>query len=284
MNNIGGYVKMGKVNQSFETTGTEEEFLSTYTKVKDTYEKPSVTTDMVAFRFKKISKLNSKGNTEDRTLAQVLMVRRANHPYQHKLAFPGGFLDMGETLEQCAKRELLEETGVDLPYHSIEQLGIYSEVNRDPRMRILTVPYLMYLPKGQPVTAGDDAQSYEWVTIQHQSDGTFKYTQIDDEGNRIQEYQSSDFSFDHLTILNDACQRIQGRLSYHPTILNIFNGRGFTIREAKDIYGCFDARYLTMTQSNFKRHHVKYFSETEYQVERLKRPANVYEYHNAKFK
>lgn len=274
---------MGKVNQSFETTGTEEEFLSTYTKVKETYEKPSVTTDIIGLRFNKYYRVNAKGNTEDGTVAQVLMVRRGQHPYQGKLAFPGGFLAMDEALEECAKRELLEETGVNLPYTSIEQLGTYSAVDRDPRMRILTVPYLMYLPSNQEFKAGDDAREVECINIGVDEDNRFYFYQADESGQEVYRYTESDFAFDHYGILTDACLRIRGRLTYKPTILNIFEGRGFTIREAKDIYGCFDARYLEMTQSNFKRQYAKYFSETEFQVERLKRPANVYEYHNDKF-
>lgn len=266
------------INNNFETTGSEEEFLTTYNKVKETYEKPSLTTDIIGFRFTKTHTKNQKGNTEDRTLAQVLFVRRKQHPYQHKLAFPGGFMEIDETLEECAKRELLEETGVNLPYTSIEQLGTYSQVDRDPRMRIITVPYLMYLPGNQEFVAGDDAKEVELITIGVDEDNHFIFYRGDEEGNPVLVYTKDDFAFDHYQILTDACLRIRGRLSYKPTILNIFNERGFTVREASDIYKCFDVHYKAMTQSNFKRAIQSFISDTGQKVERLKRPANIYRY------
>ena len=269
---------MSTTEGNFEVTGSEEDFLVRYEDEKQNYDKPSVTTDIIGLRFNKYYRLNAKGNTEDSTVAQVLMVRRGQHPYQGKLAFPGGFLAMDETLEECAKRELLEETGVNLPYTSIEQLGTYSAVDRDPRMRILTVPYLMYLPSNQEFKAGDDAREVECINIGVDEDNRFYFYQAYETGQEIYRYTESDFAFDHYDILTDACLRIRGRLTYKPTILNIFEGRGFTVREASAIYGCFDVRYQTMTQSNYKRLMGKFFTETEEQVERLKRPANIYQY------
>lgn len=271
---------MSTTEGNFEVTGSEEDFLVRYEEEKQSYDKPSVTTDIIGLRFNKYYQVNAKGNTEDGTVAQVLMIRRGQHPYQGKLAFPGGFLAMDETLEECAKRELLEETGVNLPYTSIEQLGTYSAVNRDPRMRILTVPYLMYLPSNQEFKAGDDAREVELVNIGVDEGNRFYFYQADEEGQEVYRYEQDDFAFDHYGILTDACLRIRGRLTYKPTILNIFEGRGFTVREASAIYGCFDVRYQTMTQSNFKRTIQVFISDTGQKVERLKRPANIFTYGN----
>lgn len=262
----------------YETQASEEEYLAWYlTQDHPTYEKASITTDMVAFKVKKYDIINKQGNTEDRTVVQLLMVRRGQHPYRHKLAFPGGFMDMGESLEECAKRELKEETGVDLPNYAIEQLGTYSAVDRDPRSRVVTVPYLMYLPSNQTFKAGDDAVSFELVTVGINEDGYYFY-KMGDDGSIITVYTRDDFAFDHYKILEDACLRIKGRLSYWPSILHIFDGRGFTIREASEVFACFDVKYQKMNQSNFKRDFVKFFDETDRMVERLKRPANVFEY------
>ena len=71
---------------------------------------------------------------------KVLLIQRGNEPFKGKWAFPGGFMNMDETTEQCAIRELEEETGLRLS--EIQQIGAYSKVDRDPRGRTITVAYL----------------------------------------------------------------------------------------------------------------------------------------------
>ncbi len=69
---------------------------------------------------------------------RVLLIQRGNPPFKGAWAFPGGFMDMDETTEQCAIRELEEETG--LRVLDMHQIGAYSKVDRDPRGTI-TVAY-----------------------------------------------------------------------------------------------------------------------------------------------
>ena len=71
---------------------------------------------------------------------KVLLIQRGNPPFKGAWAFPGGFMNMDETTEQCAIRELEEETGLRLS--DIHQIGTYSKVDRDPRGRTVTVAYL----------------------------------------------------------------------------------------------------------------------------------------------
>lgn len=92
--------------------------------------------------------------------AKVLLIQRADEPYIGCWAFPGGFLNMDETTEQCAIRELEEETG--LKVNDVHQIGAYSKVDRDPRGRTITVAYLAIIDSPISVLGQDDAAKAEW--------------------------------------------------------------------------------------------------------------------------
>ena len=91
---------------------------------------------------------------------KVLLIQRGDEPFKGAWAFPGGFMNMDETTEQCAIRELEEETG--LRVSAIHQIGAYSKVDRDPRGRTVTVAYLAIIDKPIAVTGQDDAANAEW--------------------------------------------------------------------------------------------------------------------------
>jgi 8-oxo-dGTP diphosphatase len=78
-------------------------------------------------------------------------------------AFPGGFLNMDETLEQCARRELKEETGLDTPIR-FEELKSFSTVDRDPRGRTISVAFVAEVPLSE-VKGGDDAAEARWFPL-----------------------------------------------------------------------------------------------------------------------
>jgi 8-oxo-dGTP diphosphatase len=113
------------------------------------YPRPAVTADCVVI-------------TKE-TEPKVLLIQRGNDPYKGCWAFPGGFMEMDETAEQCAKRELEEETGLKIEY--LRQLGAYSKVGRDPRGRTITIAYLAYIDIPQAVVGQDDATKAEWWSI-----------------------------------------------------------------------------------------------------------------------
>ena len=95
--------------------------------------------------------------------AKVLLIQRGDDPYKGCWAFPGGFMNMDETTEQCAIRELEEETG--LKVKDVHQIGAYSKVDRDPRGRTITVAYLAIIDKPISVVGQDDAAKAEWWPI-----------------------------------------------------------------------------------------------------------------------
>ena len=113
------------------------------------YPRPAVTADTVVI---------AKGEEP-----QVLLVQRDNEPFKGCWAFPGGFMNMDETTEQCAVRELEEETG--LKVNEIRQIGAYSKLDRDPRGRTITVAYLAIVDAPAPVKGQDDAAKAAWFPI-----------------------------------------------------------------------------------------------------------------------
>lgn len=115
------------------------------------YPRPAVTADCVIF-----------GVAEDGS-RRLLLVKRGKDPFAGLWAFPGGFLEENETLEQCARRELKEETGLETASR-FEELKSFSAVDRDPRGRTITVAFLAEVPLAQ-VKGGDDAVEACWFGL-----------------------------------------------------------------------------------------------------------------------
>lgn len=91
---------------------------------------------------------------------RVLLIRRGHPPYKGSYALPGGFVDVGETVEDGCRRELMEETGVKAG--KLTLIGVYSDPKRDPRGHTVTIAYATRIKSVTPV-AGDDATAAEWV-------------------------------------------------------------------------------------------------------------------------
>lgn len=132
---------------------TLEEFLDGYDP--DAYERPSVTADNIVFSI--------RGDK-----AVVLLIKRGNHPCIGQWAFPGGFVNMNESTEDAAARELVEETGISA---DLEQMYTVSTPGRDPRTSIVTVCYMSVLPSPVAVKGGDDADEAAWFEIDYVRSG-----------------------------------------------------------------------------------------------------------------
>lgn len=161
------------------------------------YPHPSVTADCVIFGFDGVS-------------IKVLLIQRGIEPYKGKWAFPGGFMQIDETVEECARRELEEETG--LKNASVEQFYTFSDVNRDPRERVITVAHYA-LVRLSEVKGGDDAASAQWFA----------------------ENEIPSLAFDHDRILRMARNCLKERICFEPIGFELLP-EVFTMSELQNLY------------------------------------------------
>lgn len=149
-------------------------------------------------------------------LLNVLLVERANDPFAGELALPGGFLRGGESLLDTAGRELSEETGLDSATFHLEQVGVYSAPDRDPRdPRVITSAYLAIAPDLPLPTAGSDARSARWMPVAAA--------------------QRTGLAFDHDEILRDAIELARVKLQF-TTVATAFCDAEFTIGDLRAVY------------------------------------------------
>jgi 8-oxo-dGTP diphosphatase len=107
--------------------------------------------------------------------SRVLLIRRGNQPFRGQYALPGGFVDVGESVEDACRRELMEETGVKLG--KLTLVGVFSDPTRDPRGHIVSVAFLSRVRSAKAV-AGDDAATVEWVANWQRRDLAFDHKKI----------------------------------------------------------------------------------------------------------
>lgn len=93
----------------------------------------------------------------------VLVIKRKYNPYKNFLALPGGFVDIGETVESACLRELKEETNLKLKLRDIKLIGVYSDPSRDIRRHTISIAFYAKLKKEKKCFAGDDADSVEFI-------------------------------------------------------------------------------------------------------------------------
>ncbi|MBT8227799.1 MAG: NUDIX hydrolase [Dactylosporangium sp.] len=153
----------------------------------------------------------------------VLLVERGCQPFAGRRALPGGFVRPEEDLPDAARRELREETGVEaLPAH-LEQLATYGTPGRDPRMRVVSVAYLVLAPDLPVPRAGTDAAFAEWAPAGPLLAGADEAT------------GQGRLAFDHARILADGVDRARAKLEYTP-LATTFCPQRFTIAELRRVY------------------------------------------------
>src|SRR5438067_6062625 len=146
----------------------------------------------------------------------VLLVRRGVAPFRGMWAIPGGFKRPAETLDEAAKRELAEETGVDSA-SLLKQFGAYGDPGRDPRMNVVTVAYLAVLREVGEVVAGTDAAEAGLIPVSEALNGKLE------------------LAFDHAQIVRDAVERVRVDLELRG-IATAFVGPTFTLAELRAVY------------------------------------------------
>jgi 8-oxo-dGTP diphosphatase len=164
------------------------------------YERPSVTVDVVIFT------LLERG-------LNVLLVRRKRWPHEGQWAIPGGFVNMAEGLEQAARRELEEETGVRDVY--LEQLYTFGEPGRDPRTRVISVAYFALVRADkQKLRVSEESMDVCWFPV---------------------ERLPGPLAFDHDAILATALNRLRSKLEYTTLAFQLLP-EVFSIMELKEVY------------------------------------------------
>ncbi|MEV0650185.1 NUDIX domain-containing protein [Phytomonospora sp. NPDC050363] len=148
---------------------------------------------------------------------QVLLVKRGIEPHQGVWALPGGFMNNDETAEQAAHRELAEETGIPHGHARLEPVGFYTEPDRDPRGRVVSLSYMALIPASPPTAAGGDADDTGWVPVAAVLDG------------------ARTLAFDHARLLADALEHARALLE-HTTIATAFCPPEFTEADLRRVY------------------------------------------------
>ena len=177
------------------------------------YPHPAVATDCVVLGF-------------DGESLKVLLVERGVEPYKGAWALPGGFMRIDETAEQCARRELAEETGLDLS--NLHQLGAFTAVHRDPRERVVSIAFYA-LARQRDVRGGNDAAKARWVEID----------------------SLPPLAFDHDTILHEALLRLRRDIRFEPVGFGLLD-ESFTMPELQRLYEAILGRQFDRRNFNKK--------------------------------
>ncbi|MCD7847526.1 MAG: NUDIX hydrolase [Oscillospiraceae bacterium] len=183
---------------------TEAEFLASYSPKN--YPRPSLTADAVIFT-------GTKDNLK------LLLIKRGGHPYLGCYALPGGFVNPNETVEQAARRELSEETGLNETRMSL--VGVYSKPSRDPRTWVVSTAFYAYLENGVTPTAGDDASDAKLFSLEYKltsdtctfiltngEDRLSGSTRFSQDGMPTEIINSEGLAFDHAAIIADAIRKL----------------------------------------------------------------------------
>lgn len=189
----------------------------------------------------------------------ILLIERGEKPFRGRWALPGGRVRSKETLDQGARRELREETGVDGSLLHLEQLGAFGDPGRDPRGRVVTIAYLALGPDLPEAVGGTDAAHAQWVPVDDVLGA------------------SDPLAFDHERIFADALERIREKLEY-TTVATVFCSEPFTLTELRGVYEVVWGRGLD--PSNFRRKVTKaegFVEPTgEQRAQQAGRPAALY--------
>lgn len=282
---------------------TEEQFLAAYDP--GNFERPSVTVDMLIFTVTDEENENYR-KLPDKVL-KLLLIKRGDHPCLGQWALPGGFVEMDESLDEAALRELKEETNIDNIY--MEQLYTWGDVNRDPRTRIISTSYMSLVDSSTlDVKASDDADDAKWFTVSckwYQEQKTLtqsgyilqrvlKLNLSNDENNlsaavRITKIvegkvtkvereivEQDGIAFDHAKIIEYAIERLRSKIEYTDIAFNLMPER-FTLTQLQKVYEVIlDTELL---KANFRRKIAGMVVETnEYTKDAGHRPSKLFKF------
>ena len=234
--------------------GDEAAFLETYRP--GDFPRPSVAVDLVVLTI------------EDCDL-RLLTVQRNEHPFKGKWALPGGFLrvgpsrtEQGEGIDDAAKRELHEETGLPEGSVFLEQLGAFGAPNRDPRMRVVSVAYFALVrPTLAPlVRPGGDVRKVRWQSVSDR--------------------EPAGLAFDHDTIVSSALRRVRDEIDRSHIAFELVPDT-FTIQQLRAVHEV--VKGTPIDPGNFRKRFLRMIDDEILEQARGKRltaskPAQVYRF------
>ncbi len=282
---------------------TEEQFLATYDASR--FERPSVTVDMLIFTVTDEEKKNYRKLPEK--VLRLLMIKRGDHPYIGQWALPGGFVQMDESLDEAALRELKEETNIGKIY--MEQLYTWGDVNRDPRTRVISTSYMSLVDSSAlSIKASDDADDAKWFTVScrlYQEHKTvndkgyvlqrlFKLSLSNDENDlsaivkiiktvegkvtkvEREVVESNGIAFDHAKVIEYAIERLRSKIEYTDIAFNLMPEL-FTLTQLQQVYEVIlDTELL---KANFRRKTADMVIETnKYTKDAGHRPSKLFRF------
>lgn len=215
-----------------------------------TYEYPrgALTVDCVVF------------GLDEREL-KVMLIQRALPPFEGKWALPGGFVHLHETLDEAARRELEEETGLHKVY--LEQLHAFGAVERDPRERVVSIAYYALVKlSDHRVQAATDARDAAWFGV----------------------HDTPSLAFDHAEILAMALERLRSKLRSEPIGFELLPKK-FTLSELQHLYEIVLERELDKRNFRKKVLSMDLLEETdEVEQDVAHRAARLYRFDERKYK
>jgi 8-oxo-dGTP diphosphatase len=192
---------------------------------------------------------------------KILLIKRKKEPFKAKFALPGGFVELDESLEDAAKRELEEETGVKDIF--LKKLEAYGDVKRDPRGRIVTIPFLSLID-GEKVKlhSTSDAELARWYSV----------------------YELPELGFDHKKIIKDALKHLRTELENTNIAFQIMPDK-FTLTELQQAYEIILDKKLDKRNFRKKLRELDILkSLIETKMEGAHRPAKLYSFKEKKYK
>lgn len=224
---------------------SEKEFLEHYDS--SIFEKMSVTSDILIFS------VSSKPQDNYRKLNEkcfsVLLVKRDNYPYKDKWCLPGGFVNIKETTIQASKRILKSETNLSDIY--LEQLYTFDDINRDPRMRIISVSYMALIDKNKLNNKlSSNASWFNMTVLEDKKNINIDFDNGKENfkvviGKTLREYttdrydykvlKNDNLAFDHAKVIASGISRLKNKLEYTDIVFNMMPDY-FTLGELQQVY------------------------------------------------
>ena len=267
---------------------TEKDFLKNY-NIKD-YKQLSLTVDLLIFSVSEEDVLNYRKKNKKKM--SLLLVKRNTYPYKDMWCLPGGFINPDtETLEDCAKRILKEETNLSKIY--LEQLYTFDAINRDPRCRVISSSYMALVDKNKLSNKINTNASWFDITSyienkdlievildngKEQITFTIKKTlrELTTDRYSFSILENTSLAFDHPLVIASGMERLRNKLGYTDIVFNMMP-KYFTLGELQQVYEVILGKKLLAPA--FRRIIAKKIEKTE-KIESGKghRPSVLYQY------